>query len=83
MQVIQDKPRVWPRSWVPVLDRYRLSVTLGIQPRAGGLDDQDWLLMRVFAAIKLAEEGCEKQGKRELMSKAGPLGGLFALAMLK
>lgn len=81
--IVRDRPRVWPQSWGPVLDRYRMWSTLNIPPRSGGLRDQDWFEMRIFAAIRSAEESSKRLGQREMVARAGPIGGLIALTLMK
>ncbi len=60
-----------------------MCVAMGIPPRAGGLNDQDWFEVRVFTAIKLAEEAARQWGQRDIVAKAGPIAGLLAMSMTK
>lgn len=82
-QIQREKPGIWPASWWPVFQKYRMCVATGLAPRAGGLNDQDWFEMRVFTAIKFAEDVAKQMGQRDIVAKAGPIAGLLAMSMMK
>lgn len=62
-----NKPRI-SNDWLPILEKYELckSFEFHIPPRAGGLNDQNWLEIHLFAAIRLAE----RRAEAELMEQA-------------
>ncbi|MCG8406749.1 MAG: hypothetical protein MI923_16255 [Phycisphaerales bacterium] len=78
-----QKPRYPPPGWSALYQRYEQFTLLSIPPRAGGLNDQDPFEIRLFAAIRGAEDSVSRDQGVELTKKAGPLGSLLALTVLK
>ncbi len=75
------KPRI-RSEWVPIILKYQTCTTFNALPRAGGVNDQDWIEMRLFAAIRSAEEGVEAVNTSKTIRKLGPLGILMSLPQL-
>lgn len=77
----QGKPRI-RREWFAIIEKYRHCSTFNALPKAGGVNDQDWVEMRLFMAIRRAENGAEDDANSKAIRKLGPLGVLMSLPQL-
>lgn len=69
-------------EWWHLFRRYRQCHAFKCLPRAGGLNEQDSIEMRLMYEIDSVLESAESGARANLVRNAGPMGALLSLGLM-